>query len=366
MLNTTSHDGLRPAAHAERAALADDLAKLGDAQRALPSQPTPMNQLAGTAAPAPQATDHSARFLVPTDRRRWLQLALASIWVLDGILQCQTFMFSKDFSASFLSGMAEGNPNWIASSILWAARIVETNPVLINAGFATLQLAIGVAIAFRPTLRIALAASIVWSLVVWWFGEGLGLLLAGGASALVGAPGAVLLYALLAVLAWPTIKDTSTSFVAAGPVGAPAAKLIWVILWGGLAALNLQPSQLTAGSVHSMVSGMGDGQPGWLRFLIDGFARISDHNGVALNIIGAVILGLIAVGIFLPQGWTRAVVISGVIVAAFIWVIGEALGTLFGGQGTDVNSGPLLALIALAYWPGGAAAATTTSTGVSE
>lgn len=238
--------------------------------------------------------------------------------------------------------------------------------MLINAGFATLQLAIGVAIAFRPTLRIALAASIVWSLVVWWFGEGLGLLLAGGASALAGAPGAVLLYALLAVLAWPTIKDTSTSFVAAQPVGVPAAKLIWVLLWGGLAALNLQPSQLTAGSVHSMVSGMGDGQPGWLRFLIDGFARISDHNGVALNIIGAVILGLIAVGIFLPQRWTRAVVISGVIVAAFIWVIGEALGALFGGQGTDVNSGPLLALIALAYWPGSAAAATTTSSGVSE
>ncbi len=39
------------------------------------------------------------------------------------------------------------------------------------------------------------------------------------------------------------------------------------------------------------------------------------------------------------------------IVSAFIWVVGQALGAVFGGQSTDVNSGPLLAIIALAYWP---------------
>ena len=38
-------------------------------------------------------------------------------------------------------------------------------------------------------------------------------------------------------------------------------------------------------------------------------------------------------------------------VAAVIWVIGEALGTILTGGGTDPNSGPLLALLALACWP---------------
>jgi hypothetical protein len=317
-----------------------------------------VSEVAGISAAQP-----SSRLLLPTDRRRWLQLALAAIWLSDGILQYQTFMFSKDFSKSFLSGMAEGNPHWIAATVLWAAHIVEANPVLINAGFATLQLAIGLALAFRPTVRVALAVSILWSLVVWWFGEGFGMLFTGGANALSGAPGAVLLYAVLAVLLWPTSHDTSTTFVAAHPVGVRAAKIVWLVLWGGLAALNLQPSQLTPGSVHSTVSGMGDGQPVSVTFLVNAFTSISSHNGVALNIIGAVVLALIAVGIFLPQRWTRVVAIAAVVVAAFIWVVGEALGALFGGQGTDVNSGPLLALIALAYWP--AVRSTTPSTGVS-
>ena len=34
-----------------------------------------------------------------------------------------------------------------------------------------------------------------------------------------------------------------------------------------------------------------------------------------------------------------------------IWVFGEALGRILTGGGTDPNSGPLLILLALAYWP---------------
>ncbi len=33
-----------------------------------------------------------------------------------------------------------------------------------------------------------------------------------------------------------------------------------------------------------------------------------------------------------------------------LWVVGENLGALFTNGATDVNSGPLLALLALAYW----------------
>ena len=43
-------------------------------------------------------------------------------------------------------------------------------------------------------------------------------------------------------------------------------------------------------------------------------------------------------------------------VAAVIWVFGQALGGILTGVGTDPNSGPLLALLALAYWPAAGAA----------
>jgi hypothetical protein len=222
---------------------------------------------------------------------------------------------------------------------------------LTNTVFATLQLAIGLAIAWRRSLRTALAVSIAWSLIVWWFGEGLGGLLLGQASALDGAPGGVLLYLVLAILVWPTAKSTVGTFVASQPVGPTAAKIIWFVLWGGLAALNLQPANLKPGALHSMLSGMGAVRPTWLAALIDSFATLSAQDGTPLTIIGAVILFLVALGILLPPRWMRVTVAAAVAVSVFIWVIGEAIGAPFGGQSTDPNSGPLLALIAIAYWP---------------
>jgi hypothetical protein len=60
---------------------------------------------------------------------------------------------------------------------------------------------------------------------------------------------------------------------------------------------------------------------------------------------------LVTASVFFPPVILRVGVVAGVVVAGFVWVVGEVLGGLYGGPGTDVNSGPLLALIALAYWP---------------
>jgi hypothetical protein len=115
------------------------------------------------------------------DTRRLLQLVLAGIWLLDAVLQYQGFMFSKGFS-DMLAGTASGNPGVIARPITWDATLVEHHLVLLNSVFATVQLLIGLGIACRATVRPALAVSIAWSLGVWWFGEGLGMVLTGDAS----------------------------------------------------------------------------------------------------------------------------------------------------------------------------------------
>ena len=123
------------------------------------------------------------------DVRLLLQLGLAGIWLLDALLQYQAFMFSKGFS-QMLAGTASGNPGVVASPITWDATLVGHHAVLLNALFATIQLLLGIGIAWRPTVRVALAASIAWSLGVWWFGEGLGMVLTGDVSPVSGAPGA--------------------------------------------------------------------------------------------------------------------------------------------------------------------------------
>jgi len=299
----------------------------------------------------------AASWEVP-DARRWLQLGLAAIWLLDGVLQYQSFMFSRAFGR-MLAATAPGNPAVIADPITWAARIVEHHPVGTNAAFATIQLLLGLGIAWRPTVRAALLASVVWSVAVWWFGEGLGGVLNGRASPVSGAPGAVIIYALLAFLLWPAGARAAAraAFVAAGPAGARTARALWLLLWGSLAYFSVTTANRTAQGLHDMVAGMASGEPGWLAWVNRGGAGLLAHRGVAASIVLAVLLAAIAVGVFLPTRAARAAVVLAVVVSLAIWVVGQDLGGILAGGATDPNSGLLLALLAFAYWPAQPAAA---------
>ncbi len=289
------------------------------------------------------------------DPRRRLQLVLGGLWLLDAVLQYQSFMFTTAF-ARMLAESAQGNPAVIAGPVTWSARLIDHHVVVLNAIFATIQLLLGLGIAWRPTVKIALGASVVWALAVWWLGEGLGLVLTGAASPVNGAPGAVILYALLAVLLWPARQDRPSPFVAGRAVGAPAARLLWLVLWASLAYLALQPSARAPQGLSSTISGMADGEPPWLASMDSYLGGLLNHRGLAASAVLAALLMVIAVGVYLPPRVARATVVLAVVVAAALWVA-EALGEMFTGTGTDPNTGPLLVLLAVAYWPARAAAA---------
>jgi hypothetical protein len=285
------------------------------------------------------------------DTSRMLQLALAGVWLLDGVLQYQSFMFTKAFG-QMLAGTAAGNPGVIASPINWDARLVEHHGVALNATFATIQLLLGIGIACRPTVRVALGASIAWALGVWWFGEGLGGVLTGAASPLNGAPGAVIIYALLAVLLWPADRGGApVPFAAARAVGAQAARALWLVLWLSLAYFALLPANRAPQALNGMIAGMASGEPGWLAAIDRNAAALVAHQGLAASVVLAIALVLIAVGVYLPTPAARTALVLAIVVAAVIWVVGEAFGTILAGGATDPNSGLLLILLALAYWP---------------
>jgi hypothetical protein len=71
----------------------------------------------------------------------------------------------------------------------------------------------------------------------------------------------------------------------------------------------------------------------------------------------AAALALVAAGVYLPGPAARGTLILAVLIAAAIWVVGQAFGAILAGGATDPNSGLLLILLALAYWPAGTAAA---------
>ncbi|SRR5581483_9662785 len=290
------------------------------------------------------------------DLRRALQLGLAGCWLLDAILQYQAFMFGKAFGR-MLGAMSVGNPGVIARPIGWNATLVAHHAVLLNTIFATLQLLIGLGIACRPAVRVALAASIAWALGVWWFGEGLGMVLTGSASPVNGAPGAVILYALLAVLLWPRDRSGAPApfpaapFTAARAIGAPAARALWLVLWLSLAYFALLPRNRAPQALHDSIASMASGEPHWLAGLDRAAASLVANHGLSASIVLAVALAVIAAGVYLPRPAAMAALVLGIAVAVVIWVVGEALGAILAGGATDPNSGPLLILLALAYWP---------------
>ena len=282
--------------------------------------------------------------------RRWLQLALAAMWLLDAILQLQSFFFTQGFG-QMLAATAAGDPAVIAGPVNWSARLIEAHPTWTNAAFATVQMFLALGIAWRPTLKAALATSVAWSLGVWWLGEGLGGVLAVPASPASGAPGAVILYALLAVLLWPV--ESEGAFVAARPLGVRSARLVWLAVWGSLAYFAVQSANRTAQGLHQMLSGMASGEPGWLASLDRDAAGLLAGQGTLASVVLAVVLGVVAAGIFGPVPAARAAVLLAIVVALVIWVVGENFGGILTGSGTDPNSGPPLVLLAIAYWPPG-------------
>ena len=283
------------------------------------------------------------------DPRRKLQLALAVIWLLDGILQYQPSMFTRAFP-QMLADSSAGNPAVIASPINWSATLITHHLVALNAIFATIQLALGLGIAWRPTVKLALGASVAWALGVWWLGEGLGGILAGSASPVNGAPGAVILYALLAVLLWPADRDPAAPFVAGRAVGRGVARGLWLVLWASLAFFALLPASRAPGAISGMISDTAAGQPGWLAWIDQHAASALGGQGLVASVVLAVALVAVAAGPYLPVRMWRAAVALAVVLAVVIW-LAQGLGGLFTGAGTDPDSGPLLALLAVAFWP---------------
>ena len=290
------------------------------------------------------------------DPRRALQLALGALWLLDGMLQFQPSMFGHGF-AQMLAGSAQGNPAVVARPITWSAGLIGHHVVALNAIFAAIQLLLGLGIAWRPAVKFALAGSVAWSLAVWWLGEGLGGVLAGTASPVDGAPGAVLLYGLLAVLLWPADRRSAdrgpadrgpaAPFTAARAVGRRVAQASWLVVWLSLAALALLPASRALGRT---IADTTPGEPAWLAWTDAHVATALTRHGLLAAVVLAVVFVVVASGTFLPRPAARAAIVLAVAVAAALW-LAQGLGGILTGSATDPDTGPLFALLALAFWP---------------
>ena len=303
----------------------------------------------------------------PAARTRPLVLALALLWALDALLELQPANFTSRLVYETVLGNAEHQPQPIYGSLVEAARLLAPWHAELNALIAVAEAGIAAGLLWPRTMRLALAASIPWSLGVWWLGEGFGGLFAGKATLLVGAPGAALLYALAALVAWPRrdaigIRRGSVepppdgsgepdgSLAAAGALGERTTTGAWVLLWVGGALLRVAPFWFPP--VYALVGDLQlglDEEPRWMARLNLHLSHLAAAAG--LTLVVALALLEITIGILPLTRWRRAGLALGIAVSLLYWVIGQQLGGLFTGQSTDLSAAPLYVLIAVSLWP---------------
>jgi hypothetical protein len=296
--------------------------------------------------------------------QRTLQVVLGLFWLLDAGLQFQPFMFGSGFTTTYLLNNAQGQPDVIRWIITNVGHFVGPHVAVWNTFFALIQVAIGGGLLFRRTARPALAISFFWAFGVWFFGEGLGLIFTGSASALTGAPGSVLMYGLIGLMAWPRRAGrrahesaeveqkvgVASSAAARGIGGVVTPLAVWSGFWALAAVLFLLPNNRTQTSVSSAISGMSSGEP-------SAYAHFLTHFGNHFGSVGTQGAWLLAIASLvigagpLVARRPRIFLMAGGLLSLAFWVTGQGLGGIFTGSGTDPNTGPLVALLALSMTP---------------
>ncbi len=291
--------------------------------------------------------------------QRTLQVILGLFWLLDAGLQFQPFMFRSSFTTTYLLNNAQNQPDVVRWIITNVGHLVGPHVAVWNTFFALIQVAIGAGLLFRRTVRPALAVSFFWAFGVWFFGEGLGLIFTGSASALTGAPGSVFIYGLIGVMAWPRSRTRqasekpvgmASSAAGQGVGGATTPLLVWVGYWSLAAVLFLLPNNRTTTSVSSAITGMSSGEPSTYSHFLNSFGNQFGSGGVLTTWLLAIASLIVGFGPLLFRRPTPFLAVGGLL-AAFFWVSGQGLGGIFTGSGTDPNTGPLIILLSLAMVP---------------
>jgi hypothetical protein len=274
-----------------------------------------------------------------SDVKNVIAKCLGALWILDGLLQFQPAMFGQSFVTDVLVPNLSAQPQWMIDVVNAGISLWNLNPALNDLGVGLFQIALGLLL-LTPTsgkwFKAAAWISIVWSIVVWFCGEGAGQLLTGIASFYTGAPGAVLLYGLLAALLLIPRLPVKR-FVQIGAI---------IFILG--AALQLQSAFWTSDGVSGAAMAAMMEPVHALNVFPVYVSTVLAVNPLVSNWI--LIVALLAIGIWLLWKPSRSAGIVAFVFLFFVWWIGQDFGMLStfpAGTATDPSTAPVLALFLL-------------------
>jgi hypothetical protein len=164
-----------------------------------------------------------------------------------------------------------------------------------------------------------------------------------------GAPGAALQYVLAGLIIWPATRPQTGSAAARGLLGERGVRGAWAVLWVGLAVLWLLPANRAAEAIHEAIAKAPSGA-GWLSSIQPSVAAATAGRGLAIAILAAGLSAAIGLAVLLDR-CTKPFLALSVVVALVNFVVGQGMGEVLTGSGTDPGTGPLLILLAVSLYP---------------
>ncbi len=261
-------------------------------------------------------------------------------------------MLTKGFANGIIAPVAVGQPRLVAAPVLWASHLIGMQPVLLDIAFACTQLAIGVGLLWARTARPAIIATVSCGRSAsggWARARGLGhglrdlslrcprcghLVRAGGSGGVALGPGR-------RRLAWSARS---------GPTPAPPAWVasVWAVVWIGFGVLTVLPANSSADAIAGQLGATASSSPGWLAGVVAAVESAVRHLGI-WSVVGiAAVEVVVGLSVMTRGRGRRFGIWLGIGFASAVWVVGQGMGGLFSGRSTDVNSAPLMVLLAVA------------------
>lgn len=270
-----------------------------------------------------------------------LRRAFGILWIIAGLLKLQPGMFSAGLVDNVVGPNAtDGQPAWLFHLMMSGVNLWHAGLPLTAILLAVWEIALGVGlIAARGRwFRITLWCVIGWSAVVWVMAEGMGGVLTGSPSFAEDAPGSTPFYVLGALLLlYPEWVNRTLPRWAGG-------------FWAAAAVVQALPynwSSSTMAGIFGNVTMMGQ-EPVAIVRLNNAFIMAAFRDPAIFNVVMIGVMAVLAWGYWTeringPIWWLTIAWL------AFLWVVPQALATLFTGTATDLgNEFPLLILLWLA------------------
>jgi hypothetical protein len=276
--------------------------------------------------------------------------SVALLWLLDAVLQAQPRMFTLDFISNIMTPSVAISPSIFANVANWTIALITPNISEWNWLFTTIQFAIALALLIglagtnERFIKGGLILSIVWGLGVWVVGEGTSGVFTGNGTLLTGAPGSVLLYVLIA--AFYFFPDRWWNLTARFCL--PRDALALVFLYGVVAQVLTRPFWGEQG-IPSLLQGQTAMAPSWMVSTLSPAVRLTGHLPALWNAGFTVVMLAIAILMFGRRQRVVGFVVLGITLLV-VWYWGQALGGIFSGMGTDLNTPPLFAVMAIPAW----------------